>query len=76
MHKLFNLLKYHQTKITLMGLSSLQVFANFFISLMIIRKIGVGAELDVYYIENISFLLDLYVLFKTIPAVIFKKGAY
>ena len=33
-------------------------------------------ELDVYYIENISFLLDLYVLFKTIPAVIFKKGAY
>ena len=33
-------------------------------------------ELDVYYIENVSFLLDLYVLFKTIPAVIFKKGAY
>lgn len=55
MHKLFNLLKYHQTKITLMGLSSLQVFANFFISLMIIRKIGVGAELDVYYIAMAAY---------------------
>ena len=33
-------------------------------------------ELDVYYIKNVSFLLDLYILFKTIPAVILKKGAY
>ena len=33
-------------------------------------------ELDVYYVKNVSFLLDLYILFKTIPAVIFKKGAY
>ena len=33
-------------------------------------------ELDVYYIKNVSFLLDLYILFKTLPAVILKKGAY
>ena len=33
-------------------------------------------ELDVYYVKNVSFLLDLYILFKTIPAVIFKRGAY
>ena len=33
-------------------------------------------ELDVYYIKNVSFLLDLYILFKTIPVVFLKKGAY
>ena len=33
-------------------------------------------ELDMYYIKNISFSLDLYIFLKTIPAVIFKKGAY
>lgn len=33
-----------------MGLSSIQVFASFLISLIVIRKIGVGIELDIYYI--------------------------
>ena len=33
-------------------------------------------ELDVFYVKNISFLLDLSILFKTLPVVIFKKGAY
>lgn len=33
-------------------------------------------ELDIYYIENWSFWLDLKILLQTIPVVIFGKGAY
>lgn len=33
-------------------------------------------ELDFYYIQNQSLLLDLTILLRTIPAVIFGKGAY
>jgi len=32
--------------------------------------------MDLYYIENISFWLDLKILLKTIPTVLFGKGAY
>ena len=33
-------------------------------------------ELDRYYIKKISFLLDIKILFKTIPAILSRKGAY
>lgn len=33
-------------------------------------------EYDFYYIRNRSFLLDLVILFKTIPAILSRKGAY
>lgn len=33
-------------------------------------------QLDVRYIESQSFWLDLIILFKTVPAVLFSKGAY
>jgi len=33
-------------------------------------------ELDIYYIENWSIGMDLMILFKTLPAVFSKKGAY
>jgi exopolysaccharide biosynthesis polyprenyl glycosylphosphotransferase len=33
-------------------------------------------RLDLFYIENWSVTYDLYILIKTIPAVIFRKGAY
>ena len=33
-------------------------------------------ELDIYYIKNVSFFLDLSILIKTLPVIIFKKGAY
>ncbi|GAH78710.1 unnamed protein product [marine sediment metagenome] len=32
--------------------------------------------MDLYYIENISFWLDLKIILKTIPAVLLGKGAY
>ena len=32
--------------------------------------------LDLYYIENQSFLFDLEILFETIPVMLFGKGAY
>jgi len=32
--------------------------------------------MDLYYIDNISFLLDLKILFKTIPTVLSRKGSY
>ncbi|MBI4428069.1 MAG: sugar transferase [Ignavibacteriales bacterium] len=32
--------------------------------------------LDLYYIENVSLLFDLEILFATIPVVVFGKGAY
>jgi lipopolysaccharide/colanic/teichoic acid biosynthesis glycosyltransferase len=32
--------------------------------------------LDLYYVENYSLLFDLEILFETIPAVAFGKGAY
>lgn len=32
--------------------------------------------MDLYYIENMSFWLDLKILFKTIPVVLFGKGSY
>lgn len=35
-----------------------------------------GVELDIYYIENLSFKLDLVIILKTIPAVILGVGAY
>jgi undecaprenyl-phosphate galactose phosphotransferase len=33
-------------------------------------------KLDEYYVDNHSFLLDLKLIIKTIPAVLFSKGAY
>jgi lipopolysaccharide/colanic/teichoic acid biosynthesis glycosyltransferase len=33
-------------------------------------------ELDLYYVENRSFLLDMEILFRTIPAVVSARGAY
>lgn len=33
-------------------------------------------KLDIYYIENWSPLFDLYILFRTIPVVLWSKGAY
>jgi len=33
-------------------------------------------ELDLYYVENRSFLLDIEILFRTIPAVVSARGAY
>ncbi len=32
--------------------------------------------LDLYYIENYSLLFDLEIMFETIPAVLFSRGAY
>jgi len=32
--------------------------------------------MDLYYIENMSFWLDLKIIFKTIPVVLFGKGSY
>ena len=32
--------------------------------------------LDEFYVSNVSFLLDLMILLKTLPAIISKKGAY
>ncbi len=32
--------------------------------------------LDLYYIENMSLLFDLEILFATIPVVMFGRGAY
>ena len=32
--------------------------------------------LDLYYIEHQSLLFDLEILFETIPAVLFRRGAY
>jgi exopolysaccharide biosynthesis polyprenyl glycosylphosphotransferase len=32
--------------------------------------------MDIFYIKNISFFTDLKIMFKTIPAVLFSKGAY
>ena len=34
------------------------------------------AEQDIHYIENVSLLLDLRILLRTIPAVLTGKGAY
>ena len=33
-------------------------------------------QLDVFYIQNISFFMDLFILLKTFPVIFFKKGAY
>ena len=33
-------------------------------------------DYDMYYIKNKSLLLDLKIFFKTIPVILFKKGAY
>jgi lipopolysaccharide/colanic/teichoic acid biosynthesis glycosyltransferase len=33
-------------------------------------------EYDFYYIKNRSFLLDITILIKTIPSLVFGKGAY
>ncbi len=33
-------------------------------------------ELDKWYVENLSLWLDLFILFKTIPVVLFRRGAY
>jgi lipopolysaccharide/colanic/teichoic acid biosynthesis glycosyltransferase len=35
-----------------------------------------GMRLDMYYIENWSFWLDIKIILRTIPAVFFAKGAY
>ena len=32
--------------------------------------------LDLYYVEHNSLLFDLEILFETIPAVLFSRGAY
>ena len=55
MSRLLTLFKEHKTKLILMKISSLQVFMNFFISLLVLRNVGVGAELDVYYIAMAVF---------------------
>jgi lipopolysaccharide/colanic/teichoic acid biosynthesis glycosyltransferase len=34
------------------------------------------AMLDIYYIENWSAWLDIWILLRTIPAVMFARGAY
>ena len=33
-------------------------------------------KLDIYYVENVSFFLDIKIIFKTIELVIFKKKQY
>ena len=33
-------------------------------------------QLDEYYVDNLSFLLDVKLIIKTIPAMLFSKGAY
>ena len=33
-------------------------------------------KLDLYYIQNWSITLDIRILLKTIPAVLFRRGAY
>jgi lipopolysaccharide/colanic/teichoic acid biosynthesis glycosyltransferase len=33
-------------------------------------------RLDLYYIENWSVAYDLFILFKTVPAILLRKGAY
>jgi lipopolysaccharide/colanic/teichoic acid biosynthesis glycosyltransferase len=33
-------------------------------------------NLDIYYIENWSIALDIKILLRTIPTVLFSKGAY
>ncbi|GAH48102.1 unnamed protein product, partial [marine sediment metagenome] len=33
-------------------------------------------KLDLYYIQNWSITLDIKILLKTIPAVLFRRGAY
>ena len=33
-------------------------------------------QLDMYYINNKSLMLDLKIFFKTIPVILFKRGAY
>jgi lipopolysaccharide/colanic/teichoic acid biosynthesis glycosyltransferase len=33
-------------------------------------------QLDVFYIQNVTFFMDLSILLKTFPAIFFKKGAY
>ncbi len=35
-----------------------------------------AARLDIEYMENMSFLLDLKIILKTIPAIIFTKGKW
>jgi undecaprenyl phosphate N,N'-diacetylbacillosamine 1-phosphate transferase len=33
-------------------------------------------KLDIYYVNNISFTLDLKILLKTLPLILFKKKLY
>jgi len=33
-------------------------------------------DYDIYYIKNMSFILDFYIILKTIPAILAKDGAY
>ena len=40
-----------------------------------INKFDDWVKLDLYYIDNWSLLLDFKILFKTIPAVLLRKGA-
>jgi lipopolysaccharide/colanic/teichoic acid biosynthesis glycosyltransferase len=37
---------------------------------------GEYCRLDLYYVDNWSLLVDLTILCKTIPAVLFRRGAY
>ena len=55
MVKLFGLIKNQKSKLVLAKLSAIQVALNFLVSILVIRKVGVGAELDVYYIAMAVF---------------------
>lgn len=55
MVKLFEAIKNQKSKLVLAKLSAIQVALNFLVSILVIRKVGVGAELDVYYIAMAVF---------------------
>jgi lipopolysaccharide/colanic/teichoic acid biosynthesis glycosyltransferase len=40
------------------------------------KPMHLNTEDDLYYVQNYSLLLDLYILFKTVPVVIRGRGAF
>jgi putative peptidoglycan lipid II flippase len=55
MGNLYGLFRQHKTKLILGKISAVQVFINFFTSLLILRTVGIGGELDVFYIGMAVF---------------------